>query len=186
MIQSMTILGLVGIILGIAYSVFVHVIAKQVYIYSSFNLQGAFYIFIVFFEAFILCLVGYVRSSCPKFFPLVYVLFLVTHFSFLQNINISLISIVYNFSVPFVICIALSCLINVMIFPEFGSTYIGTTVLNSIHEIHVMFSSTSYFFINLNDHSDYPIKHYTESLTSLINQKQTVRSSLVFNVLLTC
>lgn len=176
MIQSM-ILGLVGIILGIAYSVLVHLIAKHVYIYSSLNLQTAFYIFI-FFEAFIFCLVGYVRSSVPKFFPLVYVLFLVTHFSFLQNINTSLISIVYNFSVPFVICIALSCLINVMIFPEFGSTYIGTTVLNSIHEIHVMFSSTSYFFINLNDHPDYSIKYYTESLTTLINQKQTVRSSL--------
>lgn len=175
MMQSLVI-GLLGILVGIPYALFAHFLVRKVY-YTTNDIQKAMALYIVF-EFFILLFIGYVRSAAPRIFSFAYIMFLIAHFSFLLPITTTLSSIAYDFSIPFLVGISVAFVINLAVFPEFGSTHIGTTVLSSIHELQVMFTNTSYFFINLDIDDPELAKGHTQKLAFLINQKKKVRTSL--------
>lgn len=174
MMQSL-VLGLAAVLFGIPYSLFVHFIARHVYT-NTHDLQKALALFIVF-DFIVLFFAGYIRSAVPRVFQFAFVFFLITHFSFLMPISTTLPEIAHYFSVPIIIGIALSFIINISIFPEFGSTYIGSSALSVVHEIQVLFSNTSYLFVSLHlDNSD-SARNYTQKVAFLINQKKKVRSA---------
>lgn len=172
MMQSL-VLGLAGVAIGLPYTLFVHFIAKKVYSDEK-DLQNVYGLFIVF-DFFVLAMAGYVRSAAPRFFIFTFVVFLISHFSFLLPITTSLENLAHDFSVPLLIGIGLSFVINITIFPEFGSTYIGTTILSAVHELQVMFSNTSYFFVNLDVDAPNMAKDYADKVAFLISQKKKVR-----------
>lgn len=174
MMQSL-VLGLGGVLLGIPYTLFGHYLARKIF-HDTHDIQKSFGLFIVL-DAFVLIFVGYIRSAAPRVYPFAFVVFLISHFSFLMPISTTLEQIAHNFSVPIIIGIGLSFIINITIFPEFGSTYIGSTALDVIHELQVMFSNTSYLFVSLHDADPASAKEYADKIAFLIAQKKKVRTA---------
>lgn len=175
MMQSLA-FGLTAVLIGLPYSLFAHFCAKKTYDATN-DLQKAYGIFVIFLFI-VLCVFGYVRSVAPRFFSVVFVWFLICHFSFLLPITTSYRQIAYDYSVPFIIGIGLSFFVSVTVFPEFGSTYIGTTVLSAMHELQVMFSNTSYFFTSFDTDDPHNVKEHSRKLAALLSQKKKVRTSL--------
>lgn len=175
MMQSL-VFGLSGILIGVPYGLFFHFCARQTYNATN-DLQKAYGIFIIGLFL-VLAVFGYVRSVAPRFFPVVFIVFLICHFSFLLPMTFTYSDLAYDYSIPFIIGIGLSFVINVLVFPEFGSTYVGTTVLSAVHELQVMFCNTSYFFVTFDTDNPQNAQEHTRKLASLLAQKKKVRGAL--------
>lgn len=128
---------------------------------------AVFHILMLFFH-------GWMRVISHKFFGIVFPLFLVVHFTFTDNLNVSAGTIAKNFTVPFFVGIAISLACNLVIFPEFGSSYFGTSMSDILNELHETLDYTLRFF---NQKST----NYTQeqvTLAQLIKKKTTLRSKL--------
>lgn len=136
-------LSLIGLGIAIPYAVFTHFVAQKLEKNGG-STEAALGLLSVF-EVIMLSIVGYTRSVSPQLFPVMFLFFLVVHFSYLAYGH-SLGSIAYQFSVPVLLCMGVSFAINIFVFPEFGSTYIGGSVTNALHEVHVCLNSATNFF----------------------------------------
>ncbi|KAH3679516.1 hypothetical protein WICPIJ_008604, partial [Wickerhamomyces pijperi] len=124
---------------------------------------------------------GWMRSITHKFFAIVFPVFLVVHFAFSDNLYTDAATIAENYTVPFFVGIALSWACNLLIFPEFGSTYLGKSVIESLNELHYTVDSTVQFFITLNDDDNKQELVYLKkpsTLAQLTKLKTSLRSKL--------
>lgn len=175
MMQTLVV-ALAGIAVGLPYAILAHFLSQKVEdATGDFNKAHSIYIV---FSFFVLLAVGYVRSAAPRFFPFVFVMFLISHFSFISPQSMPIDKIAQNFGFPLTLALLLSFLVNVAIFPEFGSTYIGSTVIQSVHELQVMLSKCSNFFITPHVHDYDDLNKLASQLGQLVSQKKKVRSSL--------
>lgn len=172
MIQSFY-LGLMGLAIALPYSLFTQFLCHKVY-ESSGSLQNALGL-LAFFEIIMLAIVGYVRSASPRLFLMVFLFFLVVHFAAIPFPNISYGSIAYGFSIPILMAMALCLIVNVVLFPEFGSTYIGTSVTTTLHEIQLCLNSATLFFTTADRKSSGTLP---AELAKVMGQRKKVRGVL--------
>jgi hypothetical protein len=126
------------------------------------------------FQIIMLFFHGWMRVISHKFFGMVFPLFLVVHFTFTDNLNVSAGTIAKNFTVPFFLGIAISLMCNLLLFPEFGSSYLGTSMIQTLNELHETLDLTIQFFnADGNQYStDAP------SLAHIVSKKKDLRSKL--------
>lgn len=126
------------------------------------------------FQVLMLFYHGWMRVISHKFFAIVFPVFLVVHFAFTDNLNTSAGTIAMNYTVPFFLGISISLACNLLIFPEFGSSYLGRSMIDALNEFHDTMDATIHFF-------NYSSRSYNQepiSLAQLVKKKATLRSTL--------
>jgi uncharacterized membrane protein YgaE (UPF0421/DUF939 family) len=133
---------------------------------------------LVVFEVIMLFVHGWLRSISHKFFPMAFQFFLVVHFAFTSNISTEAIVIFKSFTIPFFIGMGLSLACNLLLFPEFGSSYLGKSMIQTFNELHNTLDSTVQFFISIDgdDATQYNTKPL--SLAQLTKKKSDLRTKL--------
>ncbi|KAH3675435.1 hypothetical protein WICMUC_002724 [Wickerhamomyces mucosus] len=177
-----------GLLLGNAYAIFSKFIAQKILgdlsilddqeqlIQNYHNYKTALS-FLVVMQIIMLFFHGWMRVITHKFFAIVFPLFLVVHFAFSDPIYIDAGTTFRNYTVPFFLGIAISIACNLLIFPEFGSSFLGKSITQSLNALHYTLDSTIQFFINPSGSST----DYLENsipLSQLIKQKAEVRAKL--------
>lgn len=150
-----------GLIFGLAYALFGKFIAMQCigptwrtmneqeqYKYNYKRYEAGLAILAIF-EIFMLFFHGWMRSVSHYYFGIVFPLFLVVHFTFLATITEDYGVLANSFSTPFYMGIAMSFFWNIVLFPEFGSTYLGNATIDALNEIHKDINESVKFFISL-------------------------------------
>lgn len=91
---------------------------------------------------------GYFRSKIPRIFAGVLTFFIVTHFSYLSDLEVSVQNMCINFGYPIMLACGTSLFFNVTIFPESGSTDLGKVTVALIKELKSSISMTVNYFVN--------------------------------------
>ena len=151
-----------GLIFGLAYSIFGRFLAQeclgpswrhltevQQYEQNFKRFEAGLAIMAVF-ETLMLFFHGWMRSVSHHYFGIVFPLFLVTHFALMASLTESPGVIANSFATPFYLGIAMSIFWNLVLFPEFGSTYLGTATINAFNEIHKDIDNAVNFFVSIN------------------------------------
>lgn len=181
-----------GLIFGLAYSIFGRFLAQQClgdswntlteveqYKHNFKRFEAALGVLAVF-ETIMLFVHGWMRSVSHHYFGIVFPLFLVTHFTFMASLTESPGVIANSFATPFYLGIAMSIFWNLVLFPEFGSTYLGTAVINSFNEIHKDVDDAINFFVSINSEQSVDSENDDiESQRSLYNKPITTLSKLL-------
>lgn len=177
-----------GLLLGNAYSLFGRFLAQKALgekasledslqrTENYHNYEAALAILAVF-EIFMLFFHGWMRSVSHKFFAMVFPLFLVVHFTFMDDLKTNAGTIAKNFTTPFFLGIALSLACNLLIFPEFGSTYLGRSMVTALNEFHNTIDLTVQFFITI-QHENSLYNTECPSLADITKQKTSLRAKL--------
>ena len=151
-----------GLIFGLAYSIFGRFLAQEClgdswrYLTEVQQYEQNFKRFesglaiLAIFETLMLFFHGWMRSVSHHYFGIVFPLFLVTHFALMASLTESPGVIANSFATPFYLGIAMSIFWNLVLFPEFGSTYMGTATINAFNEIHKDIDSAINFFVSIN------------------------------------
>ena len=169
MVQAF-VLSQIGLGLGLPYTIFSHFTATKVYENTG-SLQRALGLLVIF-EVIMLTMVSYLRVVAPRLFQMGFIFFLVVHFSYVENFPIGLGFLAYQFSVPLLASMAVCLLVNVFVFPEFGSTYIGNTITSAIHEAHLSLNKATIFFSTADKKSPSVL---ASDFASVISQRKKVR-----------
>lgn len=82
-----------------------------------------------------LATIGFLRGLSPRLFIFTILLFVSAHFSFMANLDISLGFAAKSFSAPSAMAIAICLAFNVVLFPEFGSTYVGKAMISHLTQL---------------------------------------------------
>ncbi|SCV03140.1 LANO_0G02388g1_1 [Lachancea nothofagi CBS 11611] len=181
-----------GLLFGLAYSLLGRFIAQrclghtwhvvgelQQYAENYTRYESALAILAVF-ETIMLFVHGWMRSVSHHYFHIVFPLFLVVHFAFMAPLTQDAGTIAKAFSVPFYLGIAMSIFWNLVLFPEFGSTYLGNSTVDALNEIHNAIDSAINFFISI-DVKDPTTSLYTQepvSLARLLKTKNTIEGKV--------
>ncbi|CAR23885.1 uncharacterized protein KLTH0F02552g [Lachancea thermotolerans CBS 6340] len=181
-----------GLLFGLAYSLLGRFIAQRClghtwhtvsegeqYAHNYKSYESALAILAVF-ETIMLFVHGWMRSVSHHYFHIVFPLFLVVHFAFLAPLTQDAGTVAKAFSVPFYLGIALSIFWNLLLFPEFGSTYLGNATVDALNEIHKSIDSAVNFFISIDvkKPSDSLYKKESISLAKLIKLKGSIDSKV--------
>lgn len=130
------------------------------------------------FEIIMLFFHGWMRSVSHKFFAIVFPLFLVVHFAFTDDVNLAAGEIARNYTIPFFLGIALSLFCNLVIFPEFGSTYLGKSVLQTLDFLQETVDTTAQYFCELDESPSTNYIKQSPTLAQVIKKKAILRSKL--------
>ncbi|CCK69167.1 uncharacterized protein KNAG_0C00530 [Huiozyma naganishii CBS 8797] len=175
-----------GLIFGLAYSIFGRFLAQQcigpswrtvsevnqvLYNYKRFEAGLAI---LAMFETFMLFFHGWMRSMSHHYFGIVFPLFLVVHFTFLAPLTSTPGIIAKSFSTPFYMGIAMSLFWNIVLFPEFGSTYLGNATVGALNEIHKDLNDAVKFFISLDNTAPQLYKTPPVTLPKLLKYKTAI------------
>ncbi|SCU95814.1 LAFA_0G02454g1_1 [Lachancea sp. 'fantastica'] len=181
-----------GLLVGLAYALFGRVLAQKClgstwhsvkesehYTHSYMRYEAALAVLAVF-EVIMLFFHGWMRSVSHHYFGIVFPLFLVVHFAFMASLDQTAGTIAEAFSVPFYLGIAMAIFWNLVLFPEFGSTYLGNSTVDALNEIHKSVDSALNFFISI-DVQDASKSLYSEqpiSLAKLLNLKKSIDAKI--------
>ncbi|GMM38059.1 hypothetical protein DASC09_053840 [Saccharomycopsis crataegensis] len=158
MIESASFCAL-GLLVGAAWAIFGRFLAQRIIGDDNLNLDeeqlnsAHFDIFqkclvlLSMFEIIMLFFHGFIRVIDPHFFGIMFPLFLVVHFALLDDLSKPALAVFQAYLVPFFLGIAISIVCNLFIFPEFGSTYLGTTTLSALNQLHATFDSSIQYFV---------------------------------------
>lgn len=167
-----------GLVFGLAYALFGRFIALECIgptwrtmaeteqYKHNFKRYEAGLAIMAIFETFMLFFHGWMRSVSHHYFAIVFPLFLVVHFTFLASTTEYYGVIAKTFSTPFYLGIAMSLFWNVVLFPEFGSTYLGNATIDALNEIHKDINQSIKFFISL-DVDDFEKSLYNTDIVTL-------------------
>lgn len=152
-----------GLIFGLAYSIFGRYLGQkclgdswnkltEVEQYEqNFKRFEAALAIMACFETVMLFFHGWMRSVSHHYFGIVFPLFLVTHFALMASLTESPGVIANSFATPFYLGIAMSIFWNLVLFPEFGSTYLGNATIKALNELHKDIDSAINFFVSVSD-----------------------------------
>lgn len=136
------------------------------------------------FETLMLFFHGWMRSVSHHYFGIVFPLFLVVHFTFLASLTESPAVIANSFSTPFYLGIAMSIFWNLVLFPEFGSTFLGNATIDTLNEVHRAIDESVSFFISIDEgEKDGFYSKPPTTLSKLLKTKSTI-SKKISNCLL--
>lgn len=150
-----------GLIFGLAYSIFGRFLAQRCightwstlteleqYAVHYKGYEAGLAIMAVF-ETLMLFFHGWMRSVSHHYFGIVFPLFLVVHFTFMAPLTESPGVIANSFSTPFYLGIAMSIFWNLVLFPEFGSSFLGNETIGTFNEIHRAIDDSINFFVSM-------------------------------------
>lgn len=163
--------SLIGIGIALGYTSLAHYTGNLIYKHTG-SLQNSLGLFTMF-EIIMLAFVGYVRSMSARLFPMVFIIFLIVHFSFMIKEPFSLARLNYSYSIPILTAMAVNLTVNIILFPEFGSTYIGNTITSALHQMQTCLYETTTFFTTV-DKKD--TKVLSSELGHLLAKKKKIRS----------
>lgn len=170
-----------GLMFGLAYALFGKFIAMQCIgptwrtlsgeeqYKNNFRRYESGLTILAIFEMLMLFFHGWMRSVSHHYFAIVFPLFLVVHFTFLAPITYDYGVIANSFSTPFYMGIAMSLFWNIVLFPEFGSTYLGNAAIDALNEIHKDINESIKFFICLGIGDDETKNHNNNNMNININ-----------------
>lgn len=185
-----------GLIFGLAYAIFGRFLAQrclgsswsvlselQQYAVHYKRFEAGLAIMAVF-ETLMLFFHGWMRSVSHHYFGIVFPLFLVVHFAFMASLTESPGVIANSFSTPFYLGIAMSIFWNLVLFPEFGSTFLGDVTIDTFNVVHKAIDASVSFFISIDcPEDDNPYGKPPISLSKLLKMKSEI-SNKVGNCLL--
>lgn len=180
-----------GLILGLAYALFGRFLAQRClghnwkhlseaeqYTNHFVRYESALAILAVF-ETFMLFFHGWMRSVSHHYFAMVFPLFLVVHFAFLDPLSDPHSATAKAYSVPFYLGIAMTIFWNLALFPEFGSTYLGNSTIDTMNLIHKAVDDSVNFFLSIDIAEDQSLyAKRPESLSKLLKSKPTIHSKV--------
>ncbi|AET37351.1 uncharacterized protein Ecym_1095 [Eremothecium cymbalariae DBVPG len=183
---------LTGLVTGLGYSLFARYLAQrclgstwsllsdeQNYIENYDRYEAALAVLAVF-EIFMLFFHGWMRAVSHHYFHIVFPLFVVVHFTFLAPLRQSAAEIARTFSIPFYLGIGMSVFWNLIIFPEFGTTYCGKTTVDTLNELHHFLNNAINFFISsdLQEESQSFYEKKPCSLARLVTLKNSINQKV--------
>ncbi|SMN20124.1 similar to Saccharomyces cerevisiae YGL140C Putative protein of unknown function [Maudiozyma saulgeensis] len=180
-----------GLIFGLAYSIFGRYLAQkclgdswnkltEVEQYQqNFKRFEAGLAIMACFETVMLFFHGWMRSVSHHYFGIVFPLFLVTHFALMASLTESPGVIANSFATPFYLGIAMSIFWNLLLFPEFGSTYLGTATIKAMNELHKDIDAAINFFVSVSHSSDEKDNSDLSSKSNLYAKPITTLSRLL-------
>ncbi|CDR46664.1 CYFA0S25e00562g1_1 [Cyberlindnera fabianii] len=190
MLES-ALLNSTGLLLGNAYALFGRFIAQKIcqsdlndvdQLHTNYHNYRAALAWLAVLHILMLFFHGWMRCITHKFFFVVFPLFLVVHFTFTDNISTDAGTIAKNFTVPFFLGIAISLACNLLIFPEFGSSYLGTSIVQTTTELQDTIESAVNFFITPNKSNLAPIVKKKKTLRSKLNSTQAVLQECTYEI----
>ncbi|KAG0658199.1 hypothetical protein C6P45_002227, partial [Maudiozyma exigua] len=152
-----------GLIFGLAYSIFGRFLGQKCLgdswnklteveqYHQNFKRFEAALAIMACFETVMLFFHGWMRSVSHHYFGIVFPLFLVTHFALMASLTESPGVIANSFATPFYLGIAMSIFWNLVLFPEFGSTYLGNATIKALNELHRDIDSAINFFVSVSE-----------------------------------
>lgn len=177
-----------GLIFGLAYSLLGRFLAAQCLgstwntlteheqLVLHFNRYRSALAILAMFETIMLFVHGWFRSVNHFYFGIVFPLFLVVHFTFMAPLSETPGVIANSFSTPFYLGIAMSIFFNLILFPEFGSTYLGNAAVDTFKEVRKSVKDSVEFFVNAPLPDSAAIEPV--SLNKLLKYKTLVRSKI--------
>ncbi|CAR28985.1 hypothetical protein ZYGR_0W00130 [Zygosaccharomyces rouxii] len=182
---------LTGLVLGLSYALFgrflaqrclghnwKHLTEDEQYANHFVRYESALAVLAVF-ETFMLFFHGWMRSLSHHYFAMVFPLFLVVHFAFLDPLDDPISATTKAYTVPFYLGIAMSLFFNLVLFPEFGSTYLGNTTIDTMNLIHKAIDDSVNFFISIDlKESQSLYRKSPESLSKLLKSKPTIHNKV--------
>lgn len=182
---------LTGLIFGLAYAIFGRFLAQeclgdswrtlselQQYAIHYKRYEAGLAIMAVF-ETLMLFFHGWMRSVSHHYFGTVFPLFLVVHFAFMAPLTESPGVIAKSFSTPFYLGIAMSIFWNLLLFPEFGSTFLGNATIDTFNEVHRAIDDSINFFISVDcQESESLYKKAPISLSKLLKVKSAINKKV--------
>lgn len=185
-----------GLVFGLAYAIFGRFLAQRCLGHSwkylseleqyavHYKRFEAGLAILAVFETLMLFFHGWMRSVSHHYFGIVFPLFLVVHFAFMAPLTEDSGVIANSFSTPFYLGIAMSIFWNLVLFPEFGSTFLGDTTIDTFNVIHKAIDASISFFISIDClDEDNPYGKPPISLSKLLKMKTEI-SDKVGNCLL--
>lgn len=175
------ILGIGGTVFGLAYTILCLYISQRI---SAVGTESQALAFLAAMETIMLFFHGFIRSYSPRMFQFVFFFFIVSHFNFLTSYGHPLSLVALSYAAPIFLGYSICLFINIIIFPEFSSTYIGTIVVSTIDDIHTHTNASVGFFIDgKQTHSDNDggcdnKDTSTNTLASLQARRKVIRGKL--------
>lgn len=80
---------------------------------------------------------GFIRSYSLRLFQFVFLFFFVAHFNFPTSYGVPSSAVPHSYDASIFLVYAVALFINFAGFPEFGFTFIGTTVVSALEEVQV-------------------------------------------------
>ncbi|CCE62110.1 hypothetical protein TPHA_0B04410 [Tetrapisispora phaffii CBS 4417] len=178
---------LTGLVFGLAYALFARFLATRClgsdwnkltdhehWIAHPVRYESALGV-LALFETLMLLFHGWMRSVNHTYFGIVFPVFLVVHFTFLEPLYETPGFVAKSFTVPFYMGIAMSIVWNLILFPEFGSTYLGNATIDTLNEIQRAIDHSINFFISIDLTKEEAIYNKEPSpLPKLLNIKNII------------
>ncbi|KAI9902714.1 hypothetical protein N3K66_002066 [Trichothecium roseum] len=142
MLESVVMI-LVGSAIGMAWSL-LGLYLSSLYIDTSEGIAS------MFRALFLLVLVfahGYIRSSTPRLFVVVWFLLVASTGALIGKATEVTVPLVTGFFYPLLTGVAVLLVVNVVIFPEFTTSYLGSTTIGTVTEAMDILSSASHWFM---------------------------------------
>ena len=137
------VLILVGGILGIGWSTLGLYLSSLVYgddIAASYTIRGLFLTFALLFH-------GYLRSHTPRLFLLVLQLIIVCVTGLTSTTTSFTLQFITQFAYPLLLAVGVIFLVNICIFPEFSSGFLGAITIETLHDISSAMHNASEYFL---------------------------------------
>ncbi|AJS02168.1 hypothetical protein H822_YJM1444G00121 [Saccharomyces cerevisiae YJM1444] len=180
-----------GLIFGLAYAIFGRFLAQrclgsswhelteaQQHVLHYKRYEAGLAILAVF-EVIMLFFHGWMRSVSHYYFGIVFPLFVVVHFAFMDPLNETAGTIAKAYSTPFYLGIAMSIFWNLVLFPEWGTTYLGNTTIDAMNELHKSIDYSINFFIAVDPHNSSQLySRDPVSLGKLLKMKSLISSKV--------
>ncbi|CAI4061677.1 hypothetical protein SKDZ_07G1200 [Saccharomyces kudriavzevii ZP591] len=180
-----------GLIFGLAYAIFGRFLAQQCLgsswhelteaqqHVSNYKRYEAGLAVLAVFEVIMLLFHGWMRSVSHYYFGIVFPLFVVVHFAFMDPLNETAGTIAKAYSTPFYMGIAMSIFWNLVLFPEWGTTYLGNTTIDAMNELHKSIDYSVNFFIAVDPHNNSQLySRDPVSLGKLLKMKTSIASKV--------
>ncbi|ODQ67509.1 hypothetical protein NADFUDRAFT_21746, partial [Nadsonia fulvescens var. elongata DSM 6958] len=176
-----------GCLLGVSFTLLGRFLSQRILgseqlldpVISSGRYQGALSLLAIF-ELIMLIFHGFVKSKTPRLAQFCFVVFLVCHFGLLSDINASAGLIARDFTAPIFLGMAVCVFYNLAVFPEFGSSYLGTSAMNFLDEFEITVNLTRDFFLGISQIHGKSSEDVNEnSLAKITSQKSKMRTKLV-------
>ncbi|CCH58345.1 hypothetical protein TBLA_0A05520 [Henningerozyma blattae CBS 6284] len=108
---------------------------------SALGILALFYVITLFFH-------GWMRSVNTSYFGIVFPYFVVIHFAFMTPITVKHAVIAEAYSTPFYLGLAISLFLCLVVFPEFGSSHLGNSIVDTLNNFHNLIDHSVSFFIS--------------------------------------
>ncbi|KAL8668664.1 MAG: hypothetical protein Q9168_006718 [Polycauliona sp. 1 TL-2023] len=136
------ILALAGTLLGLAWSLLGLYLSSLVVsdnVPAAYSIKGAFLAFAMFFH-------GFLRSNTPRLFVFVLVLIIVTISTLTSTASTVTSASATQILYPILTAAGLILLVNLFVYPEFSSSFLGETTIDTLHDAAEALERAGYYF----------------------------------------